>query len=358
MSEKSRAVACDVGTMFFQTAERKEKDEVKFNTIRNSFVQIEETDDIEDVLKQNSWQYLKGEGKYFVLGEDSLRVAKLFPGKVDLRRPLQDGVLNKDEPSKMLVLSEMIRLSLGDPTDSKSVVCACISSPPIDGSVDSAFHKARLTGMFKRLGWNVKIIEEGLAVILSERPTVTESDGKEAPYSGFGISFGAGKINCVLAYKGLQILGMSNKKSGDWIDQKVSEQLGVPLAQVTSKKERELDFSNLPEDDDILYALDIYYGVMIENVFNHFAKKFIEVDSEFDAPLDIVIAGGTSMPKGFQSKVEEVIRGLKLPFRIKDIRVSDDPRNSVVKGCLTQAIITQKKIEKATEDELSAILGE
>jgi len=358
MSEKSRAVGADLGTMFFQTAEQIDSKEIKFNTIRNSFVQIEATDDIEDVLKQNSWQYIRDNNEYFVLGEDSLKVAKLFPGSVELRRPLQSGVLNKNEPKKMLVLSEMVKMSVGAPTDTKSVVCTCISSPPIDGSVDSAFHKARLTGMFKRLGWNVKIIEEGLAVILAERPTVIESDGKEAPYSGFGISFGAGKINCVLAYKGLQILGMSIMKSGDWIDQKVSEQLGVPLAQVTSKKERELDFTNLKEDDDILYALNVYYGAMIENVFKHFSKKFIEVESEFDAPLDIVIAGGTSMPKGFQKKVEEVVRGLKLPFEIKEIRVSSDPRNSVVKGCLTQAIITQKKIAKSSENELSTILGE
>ena len=357
MSDKSRAVSVDCGTMFFQTAEQIDSKEIKFNTIRNSFVQVEATDDIEDVLKQNSWQYIRDDNDYFILGEDSLKVAKLFPGSVELRRPLQSGVLNKNEPKKMLVLSEMIKMSIGSPTDTKSVVCTCISSPPVDDSVDNAFHKARLTGMFKRLGWNVKVIEEGLAVILAERPVVIESDGKESPYSGLGISFGGGKVNCVLAYKGLQILGMSVARAGDWIDQKVAEQLGIPLAQVTSKKERELDFTKSQEDDDILYALNVYYGAMIENVFKHFAKKFIEVESEFDAPLDIVLAGGTSMPKGFQKKVEEVIRELKLPFKIKDIKASSDPRNSVVKGCLTQAIIIQKKIVKASENDLSAILG-
>lgn len=49
---------------------------------------------------------------------------------------------------------------------------------------------------------------------------------------------------------------------------------------------------------------------------------------------------------------------MDLPFKIKEIRHSSDPRNSVVKGCLQQAIITKKKIEKGSNSDLSEILGE
>lgn len=358
MSEenKIRTCGCDPGTLFFQTAEQDGQD-IKLQCIRNAFVQINATDDIEDVLRQNNWQYVKDDLNYYVIGEDSLKVAKLFPGSVELRRPMQNGVLNKNEPEKMLIMSELIKKTIGEAKNDKSVACICVSSPSVDESVDSSFHKARLTSMLKRLGWNVKVIEEGLAVILSERPMVIDAEGKEAPYSGIGISAGAGRLNCVLAYKGLQIIGMSSAFGGDYVDKKVSDQLGVPISQVMSKKEKELDFEKLNEEDDILYALNVYYETMIEYVFKHFAKKFAEVKSEFDAPLDVVVAGGTSMPNGFCHKIEEVIKGLKLPFKIKEVRRSADPRNSVVKGCLTQALITQKKILKASEDELSAILG-
>jgi actin-like ATPase involved in cell morphogenesis len=356
--KQSRVCGADVGTMFFQTAEKNADNKIELKNIRNAFVQIEATDDIEDVLSQNKWKFVRDDGDYFVIGEDSLRVAKLFPGKVELRRPMESGVLNKNEEKKMLVLSELINTSLGKAPNDKSVVCTCVSSPPTDGSADSAFHKARLMGMFKKNGWNVKVIEEGLAVILSERPVVVEEDGTESPYSGIGISFGAGRVNCVLAYKGLKILGMSTSRSGDWIDNKVSEQLGISVSKVTSAKEKRLDFNNLDEDDDILYALDVYYGAMIEYVLKNFAVKFANVESEFDSPLDIVVAGGTSMPKGFCNKIEEVIRGLKLPFKVKDVKHSADPRNSVVKGCLTQAMITQKKINKSSDDDLSSILGD
>lgn len=355
--KESRVAGVDVGTMFFQTAEQNSDGKTEIKTIRNAFVQLDKSEDIEDVLAQNNWRYIKDDEAYYVIGEDSLRVAKLFPGKIELRRPLASGVLNKDEDKKMLVLGELVKGALDEAPDDKSVVCTCVSSESVDGSSDSAFHRARLSGMFKRLGWNVKIIEEGLAVVLSERPTVITDEGEEIPYSGLGISLGAGRVNCVLAYRGMQIVGMSTARSGDWIDQKVSEQLGVPLSQVTSVKEKKLDFTKLDEDDDVVYALNVYYEAMIEYVFKNFATKFKEVKSEIDAPLDIVVAGGTSMPKGFCKKLEEVVRNLNLPFEIKEVKHSSDPRNSVVKGCLTQAIITGKKLQKATGEELNALFN-
>ena len=78
----------------------------------------------------------------------------------------------------------------------------------------------------------------------------------------------------------------------------------------------------------------------------------LEREGEFEAPLDIVIAGGTSMPKGFRDKVKSVVDELDLPFEIKDVIQSEDPRNAVVKGLLTQAIISQKKLKDKKIDEM------
>lgn len=730
-NEKGRVVAADVGTMFFQTAELGQNNAINIKTIRNAFVELADLDDIEDILKQNKWQYVRDGEHYYVIGEDSLRVARMFPGKVELRRPMQDGVLNKGEEKKMLVLAELIESSIGKATGEDSLVCTCVSSESVDGSSDSTFHKARLTGMFKRLGWNVKVIEEGLAVVLSERPVIKEADGTESPYSGIGLSClvpgtkiytdhgilnienvkagykvlthmgrwrninnvitkefdgsmtkiqvvgfsntteeykfvdnheiyikkdgewkwvgcedvdegdivgepiiqpdrekygfigmticerttcsntykktridatsdvqrligyflgdgyvlrksnkgigfdfglneegyvkdiveileknfgkpssisyhekegeskrirvnchsiglgnyfrnhfydengekkypydisrlskgqclnllvgmirsdgwvngesvvfgttstnlailakqlfsrvglpasisyreprehilqdgrvitgkkdewqiisggkltstslqdmiektncsnsmfsekifidgyfccspiqkieteeylglvydlqveedhsfsgpfmtihncGAGRVNCVLAYKGLPIIGMSVSKAGDFIDKQVSIQTDTPISQVAYKKEKELDFTNIDEEDDVLFALDAYYGVMIEFVFDKFAKKFAEVKSQFDAPLDIIVAGGTSMPKGFCEKVEKVIKEMNLPFKINEVKRASDPRNAVVKGCLTQALISQKKLKESKK--LNEMLGD
>jgi len=339
----SRAIGVDVGTFFFQTAEKKQE-EIEIKTVRNAFVELEASEDIEQVLKQNKWQYVRDEKRFYVIGEDSMRVARMFPGKVELRRPMQDGVLNKGEKKKMLVMAQMIESSIGKAPDDKSLVCFCVSSKAVDNEVDNVFHRARLEGMIKRLGWKTKVIEEGYAIILNERPIMIEPDGTESPYSGISCSLGAGKANCVLAYKGLSILGISATRCGDWLDKKVSDQTDKPISQVTNIKETKLDFNNIDYDDDIIFALDAYYTNMIEYVFKNFAVKFAEVKSEFETPLDIVLAGGTSMPKGFREKIEKVIRNLDLPFKIKDVIQSKDPRNSVVRGCLIQAIISQKRL--------------
>jgi len=348
----SRVVAVDAGTMFFQVAENDSGGKTNFKEIRNAFVELEASEDIEQVLSQNDWQYVSDGKHYYVLGEDSIRVARMFPGKVELRRPMQGGVLNKGEKKKMLVMAKMIESSVGKAPDHNSLVCTCISSDPVDGASDNTFHKARLEGMFKRLGWNVKMIEEGHAVVLAEKPVIIEADGKKVPFSGIGMSFGAGKVNCVLAYRGLAVVGMSAARSGDWVDQKVSEHTDKPVSQVINIKETKLDFNNIDYDDDVIFALDAYYSNMIEYVFKNFAKKFSSVKSEFEAPLDIVIAGGTSMPKGFGAKVKSVVDGLDLPFKINNIVQSKDPRNAVVKGLLTQAIISQKKLKEKAIDKM------
>lgn len=348
----SRALGIDLGTMFFQVAE-KDGSDMKFKTIRNAFVELSESDDVEDVLVRNGWQFLKNDGHYYVIGEDAMQVANIFPGRVEVRRPMQDGVLNKDEDQKLVVLAEIIKSSAGETKDANSWVCTCVSSESVDGSSNSTFHRQRLEAMFKRIGWQVKIIDEGLAVVLSERPSMIE-DGNEIPYSGIGLSFGAGRANCVLAYKGLQVIGMSVARSGDWIDQQVSEQTGVPISQVISIKEKKLDFDNIDYDDDVQFALDAYYESMIRYVFKHFAEKFSAEKSKFNAPLDIVVAGGTSMPKGFCKKLEKIVRELTLPFQIKEIRHAKNPRNSVVEGLCIHAEICRKK---AAKDETLRSLG-
>lgn len=345
-----RVVSADLGTMFFQVAEQ-DKDGINIKRIRNAFVELAASDDIEDTLKNNEWLYIKDGNHYYVIGEDAIKVANMFPGKVELRRPLQDGVLNKGEDKKLLVLQQLVKTAIG-PADKKgkSIVTTCVSSPSADGSVDSSFHKARIMGLFKSLGWDTHVIEEGHAVILSENPKVKEGD-KEIPMSGIGISFGAGRVNCVLSYRGLQVVGMSAARSGDWIDRKVADATGVPISQVTKAKETKLDFNNLDMEDDVIFALDAYYGEMIRWVFSKFAVKFAEVKSQFEAPIEVVIAGGTSMPQGFCDKVKNVIEELELPFEISGVRQASDPRDTVVKGCLTHAMLMKRKADKKEDPE-------
>ena len=341
-----KAVGVDVGTMFFQTAELDDAGNTSLKTVRNAFVELARTEDIHEMLKQNKFQWVEDDRNVYVLGEDAVRFARMLPGKVELRRPLQDGVLNAGEEKKMLVLNELIRSSIGKAPDKKSVVCTCVSSPPVDGSQNNTFHERRLKGMFENQGWVCTVIEEALAVILAERPTIIEADGTEVPYSGIGVSFGAGRVNCVLAYKGITVVGMSASRSGDWIDNEVAAALSEPIASIRAHKETKFNFNNVNPDSDKDFGIEAYYTKAVDDTFEMFASKFLQVKSDFERPLDIVVAGGTSMPPGFISFLDRIVRGKKLPFEVKEVRHSKDPRNSVVKGLLTKATITAKSLEK------------
>jgi len=352
----SRIIGFDPGTMFFQMAEKNNNGEIELKSMRNSFVELQnyETQDVEDILKQNKWQYVSDSDNYYVIGEDSLKCSLIFPG-IKLRRPMRDGVLNKGEEKKMLIMAKIIESLIGkNDIDNDSLVCFCTSGKSIDNNVDDKFHAARLGGMFERLGLKTKKIDEGTAVVLAERPTMLDTDGLEIPYTGIGISFGAGKVNAVLAYKGLPIISMSSTRSGDYIDRMVAENTDSSLPQITRAKETKLDFSKINEliDDDVIFCLDVYYKNLIEYTFRNLAKEFKKVKSEFSGPIDICLAGGTASPPGFRDKVKSVVDGLDLPFEIKDVKISEDPRNAVVKGLLTQAIISQKKLKGRKIDEM------
>ena len=121
----ARIIGFDPGTMFFQVAEKNSNGEIDFKSMRNSFVELQnyETQDVEEVLKQNKWQYVFDGDNYYVIGEDSLKCSLIFPG-IELRRPMQDGVLNKGEEKKMLVMAKIIESLIGS-----SVIIVGLSSP-------------------------------------------------------------------------------------------------------------------------------------------------------------------------------------------------------------------------------------
>jgi hypothetical protein len=61
-----------------------------------------------------------------------------------------------------------------------------------------------------------------------------------------------------------------------------------------------------------------------------------------------VVAGGTSMPKGFERKLVRIMNSVDIPFKIGDVRKAADPRNAVCAGLLTSAEIVRNRLVKGT----------
>ena len=86
-------------------------------------------------------------------------------------------------------------------------------------------------------------------------------------------------------------------------------------------------------------AIQTQYKIMIEKTVSGIKKGLSEAGKKArsDKPVDIVIAGGTSMPKNFDVFFREVIKQAELPIAIGNIVRPDDPLFSVARGCLIAA---------------------
>jgi hypothetical protein len=157
-------------------------------------------------------------------------------------------------------------------------------------------------------------------------------------FTGIGISFGGGMVNCCVAYKTIPALTFSIARGGDWIDQNVANVLGLPTSKATYLKESGIDLQS-PEGRE-QEAIAIYYRNLISYTLNNIKTRFQQGRDmpTFNDPVEICCAGGTTMIQGFIEIFREEFSKLKFPIPIKNIRRADEPLNSVCKGCLVAAI--------------------
>lgn len=361
------AKSLDIGTMFLV---RGEIDEIgggaAFTVQRNCFLKANTSNDTEETLKENNWNYAKYDNDYYILGEDAIKLKNLLTIKSssdnnivmtkvgDLRRPMKDGILNTgEEKLSIAIIQKLISDLVGKPSKENETLCFCVPGDPLDRSMSILFHKTMLTNFISNLGYHAECIPEALAIIFSERPVAIDPQTKEeSPFSGISISCGSGMLNCCFAWQKLPLINFSVARGGDYIDQQAAKTAGIDVSVMTRYKETSLDLSNIDYSDIRQAALDIYYQNTIEHALNNFAEKFNQLDNPINTPLEIVIAGGTASVKGFIPKFKQVLSGLSLPFPIKDVRLANNPLYTVSNGCLVKAISTERKTTQEKTKEL------
>jgi hypothetical protein len=133
---------------------------------------------------------------------------------------------------------------------------------------------------------------------------------------------------------GSNVLSFSVARGGDWIDHKVSEQLGHSDTIIQTEKEAGFDLTN--PIGDIQKALTVYYEHLIDYVISHIERQLSIAQGlpNFRSPIKVKVSGGTSMPSGFIDKVSSVITSKKLPTVIGSIDKVSDPLTAVANGCL------------------------
>jgi hypothetical protein len=335
------AKAVDIGTCFIVGARLEGGKEV-FQIERDAFFSMPREDFAEEMLHDAGAKYVIRGTDIYVVGEDALKYC-MITGKQDAyRRPMQKGVLNPGEEEAIPLLERLIEGIIGKADFPGEIVAATIPAAPLDANLDVTFHKIVVERFMKKLGYDVRILNEALAIIYAECPKV-DDNGTQAPFSGVGISFGAGMTNLVVSWRAKKLFEISVARGGDWIDQSVSKVRNVPVGKVTHEKEKNLDLRRVDPRNALHLGLEIYYDELMRHVAREFKAHFKSNQTTFTNPLDVVVAGGTASVPGFIEMFKRVLEEEGTPVPFREVRLAKDPLRTVAKGALVAAVSMEKK---------------
>jgi hypothetical protein len=343
------AKAIDVGTCFLVGASLRDGSEV-FTIERDAFFSMPKEDFAEEMLSDAGAKFMHRGDELFVVGEDALSYCKLTGRQDCYRRPMAKGVLNPQETEAIPLLELLITGIVGEASEPGEVIAATIPATPLEQEFDTTFHKIVIERHLKKLGYDVRILNEALALIFAENPTARDDRGV-VPFTGIGISFGGGMTNLVVAYRAKKLFEISVARGGDWIDEHVARARNVPFGKVCHTKEKKLDLSAVDTSDSVQVALEIYYEDLIRYTLERFAEHFKDSNSVIDHPLDIIIGGGTASVPGFLPKFYETLNEVTLPIETGSVKLARDPLHAVARGALVAAVSMEKRKLKEKEEE-------
>ena len=306
---------------------------VDFAPQLNAFVEIPYSKMTEQMLgRENILHEVEG-AHIYTYGNRSDEFAKFLNG--DTRRPMQGGLINPAEPKNLQIIELLLEHLCGKASPGEKV-CFSIPCSPSDGGSDIIFHERSVQGIFEKLGYQAKSVNEGLAVVYSEL--------KDANFTGIGMSFGGGMCNICLAYLGLPVLTVATTRAGDYIDQSAASVTGETPTTVRLHKENNAEGDlalNGSAGSSIERALSVYYADVIETAVPALQSAMVQSKKlpRFTAPMPIVCAGGTTMAGSFLAKLKSVIAETEFPIRIGEVYLAKDPFNTTAKGALVGAML-------------------
>jgi len=270
----------------------------------------------------------------YALGEAAVNMAYTMP-QIDLKRPMRDGCLNPSEKDAMQVLKVMIHSLIGNIKKNREILYYSVPANAINAETDADYHSEILKAIFSSYkskdGHTVdpRPIQEGLALVFAELA--------EKQMTGIGISCGAGLVNVTFAIYSQPAFDFAIANSGDWIDKMSAKATGESQTFINQQKMK-IDLSVEPQDM-VERAIQTQYRLMILNTVKNIKKGLSSVDKKARTghEIDVVIAGGTSLPKGFDTLFAEILTESKLDIKIGKIVRPKDPLYSVARGCLIAA---------------------
>lgn len=321
-------VGLDIGTSRIVLARRIEN-AFQFESQLNAFTTIPHSKVTEGVLKKQHIPHKVDGEQIIVYGDEAETFADLF--HVETRRPMLKGVLNPNEPDGHALIRAMIEHLAGEDERKGRKLWFSVPAPPLGSDETAAYHESALRTILVELGYEVKSINEGIAVIYSEL--------EDTNYTGIGISCGGGMCNVALAYLSVPVISFSVTKAGDFVDLSAAAATGEIATRIRILKEQSFKL-NGASSDRICQALGIYYDEMVRNLVKAMQEAFSNAKNmpKLRRPVPIVLSGGTVMPAGFADRFEKLLRESDFPLPISEIRLAPDPLNATARGAALAAL--------------------
>lgn len=328
-------VGFDCGTYNLVCCTRDGNGNFKHNREVNAFVEVRLDDRfVFNMMKSSGVPLVERDKVAYALGEAAVRMAYTMTD-LELKRPMREGCVNPKEKDAFEILNIMVHSLIEGVKHDKEVLYYSVPANALNEETDADYHSKIIQAIFNAYesegGFKVNAnpINEGLALVYAEL-------GSKA-YTGIGISFGAGMVNLCFSIFGAPVFQFALVNSGDWIDKMAAKATGETITFINQEKTK-VDLSKQPEDL-VQRAIQTQYRIMIEKTVQGIKKGLIDSGKKArtDGGIDIVIAGGTSMPAGFDVLFRDVVTQAGLPIKINSIVRPSDPLYSVARGCLIAA---------------------
>jgi len=343
-----KAVGIDIGTAFIAGA-CYHKNNLQAKYQRNGFFVMPYLQQREYMLRESKVAFIvkprpnvSHKKDIFVIGNESFNMALLFGQEI--RRPMASGIISSKERDTEFILKEILRRVT--PEAEKGDVCFySVPAVPVDRDMTITYHTEIFRKFLTEMGY--------IATPLNESTAVVYAECDDTGLTALSLDFGAGMTNTALVYRGLDIFSFSVARSGDFVDRMVSESRGISISDATAEKEKP-SFDLLNPKDDVEEAIVIFYKNTLEYVLEHtnIAMEQHKRDIKLEDPLTVVVAGGSSVPKGFLQLLNNALKENPLPIPIGCVRHASNPVMAVAKGCLRMA---QKALEDPKTDGVTDI---
>lgn len=333
-------IGFDCGTYNLVSCKRDEDGNFSNRREINAFLEIPlENRFVFEMMKTAGVPLIERDNVGYALGEAAVNMAYTM-STLELKRPMSAGCVNPKEKDAFQILNIMIHSLIGEPSRDKETLYYSVPANAINEETDAEYHNKVLKAIFsafksnKGLVVDAQPINEALALVYAEL-------GKKA-FTGVGASYGAGMVNICYAMYGNPIFSFAIVNSGDWIDKQSAKATGETPTFINKEKTK-VDLSK-PPTNLVERAIQTQYRIMIENSVNEIKKGLTNASKSVhsDVPVDVIVAGGTSSPPGFDTLFRDTIMQAKLPIKIGDVIRPEEPLYSVAKGCLIAAEAANK----------------